>query len=102
VPALVVAEATYLIEQAKGPRAEAMFLRSLSSRRYRIEAPMDNDLLRIAALVDTYSDLPLGGTDASIIAIAERLGESVVATLDRRHFHIVRPANVKHFTLLPE
>ena len=102
VPAMVVAEATYLIEQAKGPAAEAAFIRSLSSSRYRIEAPISADLIRVAALIETYADLPLGGTDASIIALAERLGEKDIATLDRRHFTVVRPAHVERFTLLPE
>jgi predicted nucleic acid-binding protein len=102
VPALVVAEATYLIEQSKGPKTEAAFIRSLSSSRYRIEAPTDADLIRVAALIETYANLPLGGTDASIIALAERLRETDVATLDRRHFHVVRPTHVKHFTLLPQ
>jgi predicted nucleic acid-binding protein len=102
VPAMVVAEATYMIEQAKGPTAEAAFIRSLRSSRYRIEAPTDADLQRIAELIETYADLPLGGTDASVIALAERLGQTEVATLDRRHFTIIRPAHVPHFTLLPE
>lgn len=39
VPALVVAEATFMIERTGGSAAEARFLRSLSSRRFRIEPP---------------------------------------------------------------
>lgn len=88
VPAPVVAEATYLIEQARGPAAEAAFLRSLRSNRYHVEAPTEADLLRAAALVEQYGDLPLGGTDASIVALAERLDEVAIATLDRRHFTV--------------
>ena len=34
----------------------------------------------------TYASLPLGTTDASVIAVAERLNLAEVATLDRRHF----------------
>jgi predicted nucleic acid-binding protein len=82
----VVAEATYLIEQAIGPAAEAAFLRSLRSYRSPVEAPTETDLLRAAELVEQYYDLPLGGTDASIVALAERLGEVEIATIDRRHF----------------
>ena len=55
----------------------------------------------MAALVEQYADLGLGGTDASIVAIAERLGITQVATFDRRHFTVVRPAHVQTFTLLP-
>lgn len=43
----------------------------------------------------------MGGTDASIVAIAERLGVTQIATLDRRHFGVVRPNHVDAFTLLP-
>ena len=46
-------------------------------------------------------DLPLGGTDASLIAVAERLGATRIATLDRAHFSIVRPAHCDAFELSP-
>lgn len=49
-----------------------------------------------------YDDLPLGTTDASVIALAERLGIMEVATLDRRHFTVARPQHVDALTLLPE
>lgn len=48
------------------------------------------DLTRAAALIERYDDLPLGVTDATLIAIALRLGETRIATLDRRHFTVVR------------
>jgi len=44
----------------------------------------------------------LGTTDASVIALAERLEITEIATLDRRHFTAVRPRHVEAFTLLPE
>lgn len=55
----------------------------------------------MAGLVVTYGDLPLGTTDAAVVAIAERLRLTDVATLDRRHFTVVRPSRVDAFTLLP-
>jgi len=55
----------------------------------------------MADLVLTYGDLPLGTTDASVVAIAERLKLTDVATLDRRHFTVVRPSHVNSLTLLP-
>ena len=45
----------------------------------------------MAQLVAQYYDLPLGTTDASVIALAERLGIDEVATLDQRHFRTGRP-----------
>jgi hypothetical protein len=41
-----------------------------------------------------YGDLLLGGTDAAVIAVAERLGAVDVATVDHRHFRVVRPRHV--------
>jgi predicted nucleic acid-binding protein len=36
-----------------------------------------------------------------VIATAERLGVTEVATLDRRHFSVVRPRHTPALTLLP-
>jgi len=51
--------------------------------------------------VGQYRDLPLGTVDASVVATAERLNAREIATLDRRHFTVVRPADIDDFTLLP-
>jgi uncharacterized protein len=59
------------------------------------------DLQRMAELVRQYADLPLGAVDASVIAISERLRVPEVATLDLRHFTVVRPLHVRSLTLLP-
>lgn len=60
-----------------------------------------SDLSRMADLVDQYADLPLGTTDAAVVSLAERLHCAEVATLDRRHFTVVRARHVKALTLLP-
>jgi len=60
------------------------------------------DVTRVAELVHRYDDLPLGTTDASVIALAERLSIDEIATLDHRHVRVVRPRHVDAFTLLPE
>ena len=59
------------------------------------------DWIRIAELVQIYSDLPLGTVDSSVIAAAERLSITDVATLDRRHFTVVRPNHAAALNLLP-
>lgn len=101
VPAMVVAEATFMIERSGGSIAGAAFLRSLRSPRYVIEAPTSDDLRRAAELVERYADLRLAGTDASVIALAERLGDSTIFTLDRRHFAVVQSSAAAGLTLLP-
>lgn len=99
IPALVVAEATYFIGRRLGPRAEAGFLRGLG--RFDVEGPAPEDFERIAELVETYADFPLGGTDASVIALAERIEADIVITLDRRHFATVKPRHRDALALLP-
>ena len=100
IPALVVAETTQLIEQRLGPEAEARFLSGVSE--FEIELPAKEDWARIAELVGRYADFPLGGVDASVVALAERLNSDTVITLDHRHFRAVRPAHCEAFKLLPE
>ena len=99
VPALVVAEATYFVGRRLGAAAEASFLRGLGA--LDIEGPSAEDFIRMAELVEQYADFPLGGTDASVIALAERLEAPIVVTLDHRHFAAVRPRHRDAFELVP-
>jgi len=99
VPALVIAEATYLVGTRLGSAVEARFLAGLAGMH--VEAPTPDDWTRIADLVAEYGDFPRGGTDASIVALAERLDIELVITLDDRHFRAVRPKHRPAFRLLP-
>ena len=98
---LVVAEAAYLIDRQLGPAAEAALFASLASGGLHVEDLGRTDWGRVAELVRAYADLPLGGADASLVALAERLGATRVATLDHRHFRVVRPRHVEAFEILP-
>jgi predicted nucleic acid-binding protein len=100
VPTLVITEVTYFLGRRRGPRVEAAFLRSLAE--LAVEPPLPQDWSRMADLVERYADFPLGTTDASVIALAERLNTDVVVTLDRRHFAAIKPRYVSALTLLPE
>ena len=101
VPATVVAEVAYLLSREAGPKVESLFLDSLAAGDF---TPVDlsvADYARMAELTRRYDDLPLGTTDASVIAVAERLGITEIATLDRRHFTVVRPQHTATFALVP-
>ncbi|WP_239029043.1 PIN domain-containing protein [Pseudonocardia acidicola] len=80
---------------------ESLFLTALADGDFEPVELRQEDYRRVSELVTTYGDLPLGTTDATVVAPAERLGVSEVATLDRRHFTVVRPAHVPALTLLP-
>jgi predicted nucleic acid-binding protein len=101
VPAPVVAEVGYLLARESTAAVESAFLRSLADGDF---VPVDltaADYARMAELVTQYADLGLGTTDAAVVAVSERLNIAEVATLDRRHFTVVRPRHVQALTLLP-
>jgi len=99
--AMVVAEAAYLIERELGTAAEASLYDSIIEGDLTVETLRPQDWARIRELVETYADLALGGTDASLVAIAERLGVTRVATIDTTHFRVVRPTHCEAFELIP-
>jgi predicted nucleic acid-binding protein len=98
---LVIAETAYLIGRQLGPDAEARFFRAIANGEIRVDELTDEELDRVADLIERYRDLPLGGTDASLVVLAERHGEARIGTLDHRHFRVVRPTHVAAFELVP-
>jgi hypothetical protein len=100
IPTLAVAEVCHFLAARPGARVEAAFLRGLS--RYEVESPLPEEWARVAQLVEQYADFPLGGTDASIVSLAERLRTDLLITLDARHFRAIKPNHVEAFRLLPE
>ncbi|MTD58835.1 type II toxin-antitoxin system VapC family toxin [Amycolatopsis pithecellobii] len=102
VPSPIIAEVGYLLGRYGNAKTEAGFLRSLADGSFVPTELTSDDYDRMAELVEQYADLPLGTSDAAVIALAERLDVDEVATLDLRHFTVVRPRHVKAFTLLPE
>lgn len=101
VPVLVVTEVSYLLASRLGAEAEIRFLGDFAAGNLISEHVAGEDWLRIAELVGQYRDLGLGTVDSSIVAAAERLRLDQIATLDRRHFTVVRPTHVPAFDLLP-
>jgi len=101
VPAPIVAEIGYLLAAKAGAKTEAGFLRALAVGDFVSIELMNTDYHRMADLVEQYADLPLGTSDAAVVALAERTNVTEVVTLDRRHFTVVRPRHIKTFTLLP-
>ncbi|CRK59882.1 hypothetical protein [Alloactinosynnema sp. L-07] len=102
VPAPVVVEVCQLLESRRGSRAEALFLSALGEGELQVVNLLPVDYVRAAKLVEKYADLPIGAVDACVIAVAERLDVHEIATLDRKHFSVVRPDHIPAFTLLPD
>lgn len=101
VPTLCLAEVAHLLASRGQWEGEVRLVGTLASGALVLEPVAPADLVRVAELVATYRDLPLGTVDASVVAAAERLGITTIATLDRRHFGVVRPAHVEAFELVP-
>jgi predicted nucleic acid-binding protein len=94
----------YLIDRTLGPTAEAASWTAWGlgpDRTFQLVDLVDSDLRRMAALVRQYADLRLGGTDASVVAICERLGIVTVATVNLRDFATVRPRHAPAFITVP-
>jgi predicted nucleic acid-binding protein len=91
---------THLLGTRLGADPEVRFLGDLAAGNLIVEPVAASDWMRIAELVARYADLPLGTVDASVVAAAERLGINEVATLDLRHFTVVR-SMIGMLNLLP-
>ena len=101
VPALVLSELDYWCHERLTPEVWLTFLADVLDGAYSVEHPTHEDLERCHELQGKYADLGLGVVDASVLAVAERLGERKLATLDHRHFAAVRPRHVEALNLLP-
>lgn len=101
VPVTTLPEVAYLLQSRLGPDAEAAFVHSIARQELELEGLELDDVARAAELMAGYRDLPLGFVDASIVAVAERLGARSVLTTDRRHFSVVRPRHVPALRLEP-
>jgi uncharacterized protein len=100
-PVPVIAETSWLLLDRLGSSPHAEFLRMVSVGRLQALDLADEDWRRCVELVERYGDLRLDLMDASLVALAERLGEKTIATLNRRDFTVVRPRHVAAFELLP-
>ena len=100
IPSLCIAEVSFLLGRRQGPSVEARFLRGLES--FDVRSPSADDWPRIAALVDRYADFPLGGVDASVAVLADRLETDLIITLDRRHFSALVSQTGARYRLLPQ
>jgi predicted nucleic acid-binding protein len=99
IPVMVVAEVSYLAATRLGAEAEAKFIAGLSD--LDVDTPPPAEWARITELIRRYADFPLGATDAAVVALAERAQTPHVVTLDRRHFHAVRPKHCAALELAP-
>ena len=102
LPTLTLVELDYWCRKRELRRSWPGLLDELEAGVWRLMHPNGTDLRRSRELLKQYADLNLSLVDATVIALCERLEEPKIATLDRRHFSVVRPAHVEALRLLPE
>lgn len=101
IPAPVLVELDYFLTRPAGPGRMVRVLDDVASGGFEIEPLILEDYERVSQLMTTYADLRVGFVDASVLAVVERLREPKLATLDQRHFAVMRPRHVRALTLLP-
>jgi predicted nucleic acid-binding protein len=102
VPALILAELDHWCQERVGAEVWIGFLEDVVGGAYRVQESSQADLERCLELQRTHADLEVGVVDASVLALAERLEEPKLATLDHRHFATMRPRHVAALRLLPD
>ncbi len=101
VPDVVLPEVGYLIARDIGHSGMQTFLEHFMRLDVRLEAVGMEDLARVRDIVSTYADARFDIVDCCIMAIAERLNITRIATFDRRDFSIFQPRHCDYLELVP-
>jgi len=101
IPAPVLVEVDYWIHQRLHAGVLVALMDDIVAGAYQVVELEANDYRRVREVCDRYADADIGFVDAAVLAIVERLGEPKLATLDRKHFRVVRPRHVNALRLLP-
>ncbi len=101
VPAPILVEVEHLLNHTRQVATFVAFLENCRRGAFVIEDLQPADYARVGELLNTYDDLRVGFVDAAVMAVVERLREPKLATLDHRHFSVMRPRHVEALELLP-
>jgi uncharacterized protein len=101
VAAPVLVEVDHLLTREVGSHAFPALLGAVQRGELDVIELVESDYVRVRELMETYADLRVGFVDASVLAVVERLREPKLATLDHRHFSVMRPRHLKALQLLP-
>ena len=102
IPTPVLVEVDYWVRKWLNAGVWVALLDDIAAGAYTVEDLTAQDYQRVRQLCDRYADSDIGFVDAAVLAIVERLGETKLATLDHRHFALLRPRHVNALRLLPE
>ena len=97
----VVAELDYLVATRIGVDAELAVLHELSGGAWELADFAATDIEQAAAVIAKYRDQQIGLADASNVVLAKRYQTRTIASLDHRHFTVLRPLDGGRFALVP-
>ncbi len=86
LPWAILPEVDYLLGARVSRQAQRLFFDDIAAGSFAVEWGSESDVERAAELDRQYDDLRIGLVDGVVMAIAERLGATGIATLDLRHF----------------
>jgi hypothetical protein len=92
LPSPVIPEVDHLIGHRLGARGRSFFYEGIVGGYYLVVDLPREAYARVAELDRQFGDLALGFVDAAVVALAETLGLSRIATTDQRHFGPVAAA----------
>lgn len=101
IPSPVLVEVDYWIHRRLHAGALVALLADIEAGAFVVADLAPSDYARVRELCDRYADADVGFVDAAVLAVVERLNESKLATLDRRHFGLLRPRHRESIDLLP-
>lgn len=101
VPSPVLVEVDHLLGRYARDESFGAVLAQVRSGALHVEDLVLSDYERAAELLEAYADLEVGFVDCAVLAVVERLGEPKLATLDHRHFGVMRPRHVEALELVP-
>ncbi|MDR0781504.1 MAG: PIN domain-containing protein [Pseudomonadales bacterium] len=96
----VLTEVTHLLTARIGLPQALAFIDAIARGAAAVPKPPDNALSRSAALMYRYRNLPMDLADASLVILAEDLGEGRILSTDLRDFAGYRWKNTQPFTNL--
>ena len=100
IPGLVLAEVDYWCHKRDLTKVWMTWLEELNDGAGIVDWPTTQDFDRALELQRMYTGVGL--VDATVLASVERWNEDKLATLDQRHFRMMKPLHVEALRLLPE
>jgi hypothetical protein len=93
----VLTEASYMLLGRLGVEALIRFMQSYAAGAFRLFDLNPGHAPRIQALLRRYADQPMDLADATLVVLAELLGDGRILSTDARDFRVYRWKNRRPF-----